>query len=179
MADFGSVNFDPGTFKDSGWGSIDKGIFGGSGSAPDYSGGNDYWGKGAIDTSAFGGTKGLYGGDSGIDWGGTFSSLFKKAAQNRFSDNDPYGKGSTGFGGGGWGSQNSVDIGGGNTVVTTGGGSPMYIPGEKAQSNAGKIGSLVGMALAAPFSFGGSFAAGMGALGGAGAIGSGVGSMFS
>jgi len=118
------------------------------------------------------------GGKSNIDWGGTFSSLFEKAAQNRFSDNDPYGKGSTGFGGSGWGSQNSVDIGGGNTVVTTGGGSPMYIPGEKAQSNAGKIGSLVGMALAAPFSFGGSFAAGMGALGGAGAIGSGVGSMF-
>jgi len=171
MADFGSVNFDPGTFKDPGWGSIDKGIFGGSGSAPDYSGGNDYWGKGAIDTSAFGGTKGLYGGDSGIDWGGTFSSLFKKAAQNQFANSDPYGKGSTGFGGGGWGSGNSVDIGGGNTVVTTGGGSPMYIPGQKSQGFGGSIGGIAGTILGGVL--GGPAGAAIG-----GSIGGGVGGMF-
>jgi hypothetical protein len=115
---------------------------------------------------------------SGIDWGGTFSSLFEKAAQNRFSDNDPYGKGSTGFGGGNWGSQNSVDIGGGNTVVTTGGGSPMYIPGEKSKSNAGAIGGLIGGALMAPFTSGMSLGAAMGAIGGASSLGSMAGSMF-
>ena len=173
MADFGSVNFDPGTFKDPGWGSIDKGIFGGSGSAPDYSGGNDYWGKGSIDTSAFGGTKGLYGGDSGIDWGGTFSSLFKKAAQNRFSDSDPYGKGSTGFGGSGWGSGNSVDIGGGNTVVTTGGGSPMYIPGQKGSGGfGGALGTLAGIGASFIPGLGPGIAAAMPSIGGS------LGSMF-
>lgn len=113
------------------------------------------------------------GGKSGIDWGGTFSSLFEKAAKNRFSDNDPYGKGSTGFGGGGWGSQNSVDIGGGNTVVTTGGGSPMYIPGQRGGGGfGGALGTLAGIGASFIPGLGPGIAAAMPSIGGS------VGSFF-
>ena len=143
MGDWSSVGFDPGTFTDSGWDSVGKGIFGGSGAAPDYSGGTDYWGKGAIDTSAAGGTKGLYGGGSENGWGGIFSSLFDKAKNAQFSQNDPYGKGSTGFGGGGgWNGASSIDLGGGNTIVTTGGGSPFSVAGMPAKQTHIGLGPL-------------------------------------
>lgn len=113
------------------------------------------------------------GGKSNIDWGGTFSSLFEKAAKNRFSDSDPYGKGSTGFGGGNWGSQNSVDIGGGNTVVTTGGGSPMYIPGQKGSGGfGGALGTLAGIGASFIPGLGPGIAAAMPSIGGS------LGSMF-
>ena len=111
------------------------------------------------------------GGNSGTEWGGIFSSLFDKAKQNQFANSDPYGKGNTGFGGSGWGSQNSVDIGGGNTVVTTGGGSPMYIPGQKSQGFGGSIGGIAGTILGGVL--GGPAGAAIG-----GSIGGGVGGMF-
>ena len=144
MASWDSVGFDPGTFTDPGWGSIDKGIFGGSGSAPDWTGGQNYWDKGPIDTSPMGGTEGLYGG-GGYDWGGVFGSLFKKAAQNALSFGDASGQQSRragSQGGGQWGGTSSTSLGGGNTLITTGGGSPFVVEGMPAKQTRIGLGPL-------------------------------------
>jgi hypothetical protein len=164
MAAWDSVGFDPGTFTDSGWGSIDQGIFGGSGSAPDYTGGQNYWDKGPIDTSPMGGTEGLYGG-GGYDWGGVFGSLFKKAAQNAMSRDNSLGQP---FGGKPTGNQRVSQIDPAHTLFTQGGDwSPIVIPGQKAKGFGSEIGSLGGALVGGIL--GGPAGAGLGMqIGGAG-----------
>lgn len=171
MAAWDSVGFDPGTFTDSGWGSIDKGIFGGSGSAPDYTGGQNYWDKGPIDTSPMGGTSGLYGGkESGHDWGGVFGSLFKKAAQNAMSRDNSLGQP---FGGKPTGNQQFNKIDNAHSLFTQGGDwSPIVIPGQKAQGLGGSLGTLAGIGASFIPGLGPGIAAAMPAIGGS------IGSMF-